>query len=199
MLAVVTWMARLTPLTLAGAGAVIVVLLAAAWFKPEAPALRQSDLDRLKTERAAQERRLLAQARATPPTGRINLNFDRLNFNLPSEIQHPFADGKGYGTYLPASIKGYDGREIRIQGYMLPTKLEHGLVKDCLVLANQMSCCFGLEPRFCQFIAVHIDGPVTPDLMDQPLRFEGKLRVGDVFDHGVWVALYSMNCTAVTP
>ena len=191
-------MARLSPLALAGAGALIVALLAAAWLGPVSPGQESNPAD-LQARRAQQERRLLAQEKATPPTGRINLNFERLSFNLPPEIQHPFANGKGYGSYLPASIKGYDGREIRIQGYMLPTKLEHGLVKDCLVLANQMGCCFGLEPRFCQFIAVHIDGPGTPDLMDQPLRFEGKLRVGDVFDHGVWVALYSMNCTAVTP
>ncbi|MDB6113233.1 MAG: hypothetical protein JWQ62_178, partial [Lacunisphaera sp.] len=148
-------------------------------------------------EQAQQERRLFAQAKAAPVTGRINLNFDKLKFYLPPGIQPPFAEGRGFGAYLPTGIKIYNGRDVRIQGYMLPTKLERGLVKECLVLPNQLSCCFGLEPRFCEFIAVHIQGAGVPDLMDQPLSFEGRLQVGDVFTDGAWVALYSMNCTAV--
>ncbi|SDS32621.1 hypothetical protein [Opitutus sp. GAS368] len=199
MLTVATWMARLTPVTLAVVGALLLALVAVAWFNPEPPAQQQSELARLQAEHVQQERRLLAQAKAAPPTGRINLNFEKLSFYLPPGIQHSVWDGKGYGAYLPTGIKSYDGREVRIQGYMLPTKLEHGLVKECLVLANQMTCCFGQEPRFCQFIAARIDGPGVPDLMDQPLRFEGKLRVGDVFENGVWAAVYSMNCTTVTP
>jgi hypothetical protein len=172
-------------------------LVFAAWLNPEPPAQQQSKLAVLQAEHAQQERRLLAQARSAPPTGRINLNFDKLNFYLPPGVDHPFFDGKGYGAYLPVGIKSYDGRDVRIQGYMMPIKLERGLVTECMVLANQRSCCFGEEPRFCGFIAVHIQGPGVPELMDQPLRFEGKLRVGDVFADGAWVALYSMNCTSV--
>src|SRR5258708_30830056 len=79
VLTVVTWMARLTPFTLAGAGALIVVLVAAAWLAPAPPGQLQGELANWQAKPAAQERRLLAQARATPPTGRLNLNFERRN------------------------------------------------------------------------------------------------------------------------
>jgi hypothetical protein len=197
VIALASRVARLNGFALAAAVALLLLLGFAAWLNPETPVQQQSKLAVLEAEHAEQERRLLAQAKAVPRTGRINLNFDKLNFYLPPGVQHPFLDGKGFGIYLPAGIKSYDGREVRIEGYMLPIKLERGLVTDCLVLGNQMSCCFGQEPRFCEFIAVHIDGAGVPDLMDQPLRFEGKLRVGDVFADGAWVALYSMNCTSV--
>jgi len=197
VLAAASWVARLPRVALAGAGVLLLALVVIACLNPKPPEQQQSEHDRLMEEHAQQERRLLAQAKAAPRTGRVNLNFDKLNFYLPPGVQHPFLDGKGFGAYLPAGIKSYDGREIRIQGYMLPTKMEGGLVRECLVLANQMSCCFGQEPRFCQFITAHFDGPGVPSQMDEPLRFEGTLRVGDVFAGDAWVALYSMNCTAV--
>jgi len=193
------WFARLNRLVIGMAVALLLLLLVAARLNPVPPAQAQRELAMLQAEHDRQERRVDAQAKLVPPSGRINLNFDRLDFSLPPGVQPSFADGRGYGAYLPAGIKSYDGREVRIQGYMLPTKLERGLVTECLVLANQMSCCFGQAPRFCGFIAVHIQGPGVPDQMDQPLRFEGKLRIGDVFTGGTWVALYSMNCTAVNP
>ncbi len=182
---------------LAKAEAVPLLIVLAAWLNPEPAAQYQSELAGLKAAHARQERRLLAQAKAAPPTGRINLNFEKLDFYLSSGVQPLFLDGKGFGAYLPAGIKSYDGRDVRIQGYMLPTRMERGLVKECLVLANPMGCCFGQAPRFCEFIAVRMEGAGTPDQMDRPLRFEGKLHVGDVFADGAWVALYSMDCTAV--
>jgi hypothetical protein len=196
---VAPWIVRLHRLVIGVAVVLLVSLLVAAWFNPAPPAQPRRELAGLQAEHTRQESRLLALAKLAPPTGRINLNFDRLDFSLPPGVQPSLANGNGYGAYLPAGIKSYDGREVRIQGFMLPTKLERGLVTECLVLANQMSCCFGQAPRFCGFIAVHIEGPGVPDQMDQPLRFEGRLRVGDVFADGAWVALYSMNCTAVNP
>ncbi len=174
-------------------------LLLGVWLDPGRSIRRQKERTEAQVRQAMQEERFLAQARAEPASGRLNLDFQRLNFYLPPDVHPTLRAGQGFDAYLPAGIRTYDGRDIRIQGYMLPTRLEQGAVKECLVLANQLGCCYGLEPRFCQFIAVRLSDPCPPELMDQPLRFEGKLHVGDVFAGGAWVALYSMDCTAVKP
>lgn len=192
------WMARMNWAVLAGTGTLLLVLVVLAGLNPVPPEQRRSENAARQAEYDRQERRLLAQAHAIPPTGRVNLNFEKLNFYLSPDAQGPFAEGKGVGPYLPAGIKSYNGRDVRIQGYMLPTRFEGGLVKECLILANQMSCCFGQDPRFCQFIIAHIEGAGVPGQMDEPLQFEGRLQVGDVFAGGSWVALYSMNGTSVS-
>jgi hypothetical protein len=143
-----------------------------------------------------QEAVFARQAAAEPVTGRLNLNFAKLNFYLPPETKHPTTNSSGYEAFLPSGIKTYDGRDVRIQGYMLPTRLENGLVRECVVLPNQMSCCFGQVPRFCQFIVARMGGAGVPNLMDRPIVFQGKLHVGDVFTNGYWTALYTIDAAS---
>ena len=192
------WVARMNPVVLIGLGALLLALVVLAGLRPVPPEQQRGESAERQAEYDRQEKRLLAQAHAMPATGRLNLSFEKLNFYLPPDAPRPFVDGRGVGPYLPAGIKSYNGRDVRIQGYMLPTRLEGGLVKECLILANQMSCCFGQDPRFCEFIVAQIDGAGVPDQMDEPLQFEGRLQVGDVFVGGTWVALYSMNGTTVS-
>lgn len=175
----------------------IPLFLVAAWLDPQRPARQRAELTHLQMNYARQETWLLAQARAEPTMGRLNLNFEKLSFRLPPQDWRSAATDKGIEKFIPAGIKQYDSRQIRIRGYLLPTKMEEGLVTEGLVLANQMSCCYGREPRFCEFILAHMDGRGVPAMMDRPLSFEGTLHVGDVFTDGYWVALYSMTGTSV--
>jgi hypothetical protein len=71
-------------------------------------------------------------------------------------------------------------------------------VKECLVMPNLISCCFGHELRSCDFIAVRSDTGMT-SRKNQPVRFEGNLQVGDVFADGAWRALYALKSATVAP
>jgi len=198
LLLTVTWIVRLDWRLLAAAG-VLAIFALVAWPDPNRSAREQNELARLQAQQAEQERRLLAQAQAVPPTGRLNLDFNHLDFFLPPGIQHPSLAGKGFEAYLPTGIKSYDGRDIQIRGFLVPTKVEGGLVREGIIMANQMSCCFGQPPRFCQFVVARFAGSGVPEMMDRPLTFEGKLHVGDVFAEGYWVCLYSLDGCSMSP
>ena len=80
---------------------------------------------------------------------------------------------------------------------MLPTRVENGQVRECLIMANQLTCCFGQTPRFCDFIIARIDGPSVAVLQDLPLVFTGRLKVGDVFEGKAWTGFYTMQVADV--
>ncbi|MDB6126776.1 MAG: hypothetical protein JWM35_672 [Verrucomicrobia bacterium] len=147
--------------------------------------------------RARDDARIARETAQVPEGGRLQLTFQNLSFVLPPEALDPLNHIRGYAAFLPAPLRRYDGREVRITGFMLPTEMEDGQVRSCLVLANQMSCCYGNSPRFCEFIVARMVGPPAASLMDRPIGFVGTLHVRDVFVDGFWTALYSMDCTAM--
>jgi hypothetical protein len=192
---IATWVVRLRHVTFIIA-AMIPLLLAASLLDPQRPVHTQQHVAQLRAARARDEARIAEQAKAAPASGQVALDFHKLDFRLPPEALES-TDRGGYNRWLPAGIKAYDGRAISIEGFMMPTKLENGLVREFLVLANQMTCCYGQTPRFCGFIVARVVGQPLPNQLDRPLVFEGTLHVGDVFQDGYWTALYSMECTSV--
>lgn len=150
--------------------------------------------------REAREAKLVALDKKTPAPAhveRLNLNFTNLSFVSSGEPLDPKTQQPHYAKDVPALIKSYDGREVRIRGFMLPVKMEGNEVRDFMILASQMSCCYGTPPRFWEFIVVHKKGDAAPNLMDTPLTFEGVLHVGDVYESGYWTQFYTMDCTDV--
>lgn len=191
------WLTLIGRLAMGGSVLFIAVLLVSASLDPDRALREQREFAKRKTMHVRQGEQLMQQAAAEPPTGELTLNFQKLRFRLPPDIQFPPPRHSGYALYVPAGIKIYDGREIRLQGFMIPTRMENGLVLECMVLPNQMSCCYGREPRFCEYIVARFDRPGVPVLMDRPTLFEGRFHVGDIFDGGYWTALYSLDGTAV--
>ena len=150
----------------------------------------------LQTRRESDLRRIDRESKLTTAAGVLEMTFGRLNFLLPPEVYKSLDPNNGYGQWLPEGIKAYDGREIRIRGYMLPTKLEKGQVRECLILANQMACCYGQSPRFCEFIVASATGKPIASEYDRIITFQGNLHVRDVFEDGCWTALYTMDCVS---
>ena len=70
-------------------------------------------------------------------------------------------------------------------------------MNEFLILQNQLLCCYGQPPGFCDFILAHADGGPPSPVMDVPTTFEGTLHVRDVYANGYWSALYSMDCTKI--
>ncbi|HSI07412.1 MAG: DUF3299 domain-containing protein [Rariglobus sp.] len=127
----------------------------------------------------------------------LGIDFTKLSF-VPAKDPVDAKTGQPrYADQLPETIKGYDGRKVRIRGFLMPVKMEGNEVREFLIMANQMSCCFGTTPRFWEFVTAKATGDAVPNLMDRPLTFEGTLRVGDVYENGYWTQLYTLECTAV--
>lgn len=143
----------------------------------------------------AKVRELVPEAGRAAAGTRV-IGFADLAFDVPlKEVRNLIKTG--YAPWLPPSVKALDGNRVRIEGYMLPTQLEDGKAKECLILANQLACCYGQAPRFCEFIVARVKGAAVPALQDRPLVFEGTLKIADVYEGGAWMSLYAMELDSV--
>lgn len=106
-------------------------------------------------------------------------------------IDPPAAPGEA--GPLPPEVQALDGRRVRLAGFMLPVKSGQGRVTEFLVLRNQLMCCYGLPPAPNEWVLVRVPGAGIPVAMDRPLHFYGTLRVAELFEHGIFVALYRLE------
>lgn len=161
-------------------------------------AARERNTELAIAEREAERARVDA---LMPEAGSVSgdtkrIDFGDLAFDAPGGETQSTAR-PGFAPWAPKKIKILDGSEVRIEGFMLPTRMENGRAIECLILANQMACCYGQSPRFCEFlVAKMVNGPV-PVLQDRPLVFTGRLRVGDIFEGKTWTAFYALDVTEV--
>jgi hypothetical protein len=122
--------------------------------------------------------------------------FGRQKFGLlrPDEsdaVEMPTEPGKSGA--VPAKVQALDGKKVCISGYMLPVKVENGLVKECLLMRNQMMCCFSRRPELNEWVVVKMKGKGVPSKMDTPIAFYGTLHVGEMFENNVFEGLYELD------
>jgi hypothetical protein len=149
--------------------------------------------------RAADAPAAKSPATATPPVenGYLKLGFDQLasyTFTPPSfdPTVNPNAKPPTGEEQIPASVKGWNGKKAIIAGYMMPVKMEKGLVTEFLLMRNQMACCFGGVPNMNEWVVVKMRKGVTP-VMDVPVQFYGQLKVGAMFENGYMTGLYELD------
>jgi hypothetical protein len=93
---------------------------------------------------------------------------------------------------IPANVKGWSGKKAMITGFMVPVKMEKGLVTEFLLMRNQMACCYGVVPNMNEWIVVKMKKGVAP-MMDVPVAFYGELKVGAMFENGYMTGLYELE------
>jgi hypothetical protein len=148
---------------------------------------------------ALHEEASAADQPAIPESGKITeINFKWLSFPLRPELAFPITGKLSYEEFLPLRIKRFEGANIRIRGFMVPTLNEGGKVREFMILPSQMTCCFGQSPRFCEFISARMRGSAVPAKTDEPVAFEGVFHAGDVYVNGYWSTLYTLDCTQVS-
>jgi hypothetical protein len=99
---------------------------------------------------------------------------------------------------IPAPIKALDQRKVAVTGFMLPTKMEGGLVKEFLLVKDAMLCCYGAMPKINEWVVVKMTGKGVRPLMDVPITFEGKLNVGEMYENGYLTGLYLLDGDRMT-
>ncbi len=129
--------------------------------------------------------------------GYLKLGFEQLAsyaFNPPPF--DPAADPKAIPPtgeeQIPAMVKSWSGKKAVITGYMVPVKMEKGMVTEFLLMRNTMACCFGTVPNMNEWVVVKMKKGVPP-LMDVPVAFFGELKVGAMFENGYMTGLYELD------
>jgi hypothetical protein len=129
--------------------------------------------------------------------GYLKLGFEQLasyTFNPPPF--DPAADPKVKPPtgeeQIPDLVKSWNGKKAMITGYMVPVKMDKGLVTEFLLMRNTMACCFGTVPAMNEWVVVKMKKGVAP-MMDVPVAFFGELKVGAMFENGYMTGLYELE------
>lgn len=93
---------------------------------------------------------------------------------------------------IPTAIKALNGRNAAITGYMVPVKMDKGLVTEFLLMRNTLACCFGGVPNMNEWVVVKLQKPIAVT-MDTPVTFTGRLKVGAIVENGYVTGLYQLD------
>ena len=131
----------------------------------------------------------------TPLSFRLLQEFD---YNVDWERDGKEFDFSTYAQRVPESVRQLSGTKIAVEGFMIPTVVdENNLVKEFLLLPDQMSCCFGQTPEANGWVVVAASEGVDV-LMDRIIRVTGVLVVEERWDEEFFVGLYHMDCQDIT-
>lgn len=137
----------------------------------------------------------LRAAEPAKAEGYENVGFDRL-----AAFEYTPPEGETVvKDQIPAKIKALNEKKVAVTGFMLPTKMDKGLVKEFLLVKDAMMCCYGAMPKINEWIVVKMNGAGVKPLMDLPITFEGKLRVGEMFENGYLTGVYLLEGDRMQP
>jgi hypothetical protein len=125
------------------------------------------------------------------------LGFDQLaGYSFTAPPFNPDADPKATPPsgeeQIPAKVKEWNGKKAIVTGFMLPVKMDNGLVTEFLLVKDAMMCCYGTVPNMNEWVVVKMGKGVKP-LMDVPISFYGQLKVGAMFENGYMTGIYALD------
>lgn len=128
--------------------------------------------------------------------GHLSVGFDRLagfTFEMPTQPLPTNAGPESLAGRIPPAIEALNGKPVALKGFMLPLKIENGLVAEMLIMRDQSMCCFGVVPKINEWVSVKMVTRGVKPVMDQPVTVFGKLRVGVMVENGYVVAIYALE------
>ncbi len=136
--------------------------------------------------------------------GCVNVTFDVLagfDFTLTPEMADGTASpdetaGKTRAQ-IPAKVQSLDGKDVAIQGFLLPVLMNNGLAVQFLLMRNQSMCCYGVPPKINEWITVRVTGRGVKPVMDQPITVAGTLHVGPIEENGSLAGIYRLDASQV--
>jgi hypothetical protein len=99
---------------------------------------------------------------------------------------------------IPPEVKALDSRRVALKGFMLPLKVENGLITELLILRDQSMCCYGTVPRINEWVSVRMTSKGVKPIMDQAITLFGLLKVGEMYENGYLVGIYQMDGEKMT-
>jgi hypothetical protein len=141
-----------------------------------------------------------------PPAAKIGdylvVGFDRLsayNYEIPDESTGPkTANPAAQPDQIPPTVRALDKQAVALKGFMLPLRVEKGLVTELLIMRDQSMCCYGNTPRINEWVSVRMSDKGVKPIMDSPVTLFGKLLVGEMRENGYLVGIYQMEGDKMT-
>jgi hypothetical protein len=133
---------------------------------------------------------------AYPPLG-----FDKLAgypIEISDELLGPVTNNVAAITarteaLIPDPVKAFSKKRVALRGFMLPLKVEGGLVTELLIMKDQSMCCYGTVPKIHEWVSVKMTEKGIKPIMDQPVTLFGTLYVGEMRENGYLTGIYRMD------
>lgn len=129
--------------------------------------------------------------------GILDVSFDRLasfEYGVPEDLTRKIeGEEEGVSSQIPESIRALNNKSIALKGFMLPLKVEEGLVTEMLIMRDQSMCCYGTTPKINEWVSVKMKGNGVKAVMDQVVRIFGTLKVGEIRENDYLVGIYEMD------
>ena len=142
----------------------------------------------------------IASAPSSQPveTGYLNVGFDKLSgyeIEVSDELLGPQTNKVSLtaDAQIPKPVKELNTKKVSLRGFMLPLKVEGGLVTELLIMKDQSMCCYGSTPRINEWVSVKMTKGGVKPLMDEPVTFLGTFKVGETRENGYLVGIYAMD------
>jgi len=136
-------------------------------------------------------------AKITKSGDYAEVGFDRLSnyaFEMPDGVQTNAAPGGTKSSaQIPDEVKAFDQKKVALKGFMLPLKVDGGVVTELLLMKDQSMCCYGAAPRINDWVSVKMKKGGVKSIMDQPVTIYGKLHVGEMLENGYLVGIYELD------
>ena len=132
-----------------------------------------------------------AAALGAEKVGTKDLTFDDVKLDLKK--------GDTYtSSLLTDKVKGYDGKAIRIRGFILPSFQQNG-IKQFVLVRDNMECCFGPGALLHDCIIVEMVAPATATYSTRAVSVEGTFTLRELKDpaDGKTLAIYHLDGTSV--
>lgn len=147
---------------------------------------------------------ITSNAQTTSATRKIGqydvVGFDKLasyGFEVSDELLAPATNSAAMtqrvDSQIPATVKAFNNQPVALTGFMLPLKVEGGLVTELLIMRDQSMCCYGVQPKINEWVSVKMSKTGVKPIMDQPVTLFGKLHVGEMRENGYLVGIYAMD------
>ena len=94
---------------------------------------------------------------------------------------------------IPTAVKALNQKRVALKGFMLPLKVEGGLVTEMLIMKDQSMCCYGTVPKIHEWVSVKMSEKGVKPLMDQAVTLMGRLHVGEMRENGYLTGIYRMD------
>ena len=125
------------------------------------------------------------------------VGFDKLStfkYDVPDDATtNVVATAKNPDEQIPTTVKAFSGKRVSLKGFMLPLKVEGGLVTELLIMRDQSMCCYGAVPKINEWVAVKMTGKGVKPIMDQAVTLYGTLKVGAIRENGYLVGIYQLD------
>ena len=128
----------------------------------------------------------------------LEVGFDKLagfEYEVPEEEFDPDKkpDPKDQPDQIPADVKSFNKKLVALKGFMMPLKVEDGLITEMLIMRDQSACCYGTVPKINEWVSVKMMGKGVKPIMDQTITVFGRLKVGEMRENGYLIGIYEMD------